>query len=103
MLRSSAADAIALADAIREVKERIGLCEICFNLADESRCRICQDGRRDADLRAGAASVVGVDFSERMLERARRKTAAVGSLMATGSPSQACGEALVRSLATIAA
>ena len=29
-----AEDAIALADAIREVKERIGLCEVCFNLAD---------------------------------------------------------------------
>jgi demethylmenaquinone methyltransferase/2-methoxy-6-polyprenyl-1,4-benzoquinol methylase len=30
-----------------------------------------------ADLRAGASEVVGLDFSERMLERARRKTAAV--------------------------
>ena len=40
-------DALALADAIREVKERIGLCEICFNLADGPRCRICADERRD--------------------------------------------------------
>ena len=31
-----------------------------------------------AGLRAGAASVTGLDFSERMLERARRKSAAVG-------------------------
>jgi demethylmenaquinone methyltransferase/2-methoxy-6-polyprenyl-1,4-benzoquinol methylase len=30
-----------------------------------------------ADLRAGAARVVGVDFSERMLERARRKSGAI--------------------------
>jgi demethylmenaquinone methyltransferase / 2-methoxy-6-polyprenyl-1,4-benzoquinol methylase len=30
-----------------------------------------------ADLRAGASEVVGLDFSERMLERARRKTAAI--------------------------
>jgi demethylmenaquinone methyltransferase/2-methoxy-6-polyprenyl-1,4-benzoquinol methylase len=30
-----------------------------------------------ADLRAGAVQVVGVDFSERMLERARRKSNAV--------------------------
>jgi recombination protein RecR len=50
VLRSSAEDANALADAIREVKERIVLCEVCFNLADEPRCRICQDERRDADL-----------------------------------------------------
>ena len=50
ILRADADDANALADAIREVKERIGLCEICFNLADEARCRICQDERRDAEL-----------------------------------------------------
>jgi recombination protein RecR len=50
ILRSEAEDATALADAIREVKERIGLCEICFNLADEARCRICSDERRDAAL-----------------------------------------------------
>jgi recombination protein RecR len=50
ILRAESEDANALADAIREVKERIGLCEICFNLADEPRCRICQDQRRDASL-----------------------------------------------------
>jgi recombination protein RecR len=47
ILRASDEDATALAESIREVKERIGLCEICFNLTDESRCRICQDTRRD--------------------------------------------------------
>jgi recombination protein RecR len=50
ILRSSTEDATALAEAIREVKERIRLCEVCFNLADEPRCRICQDERRDASL-----------------------------------------------------
>ncbi len=50
ILRASNEDALGLADAIREVKERIGLCEICFNLADEPRCRICQDERRDRGL-----------------------------------------------------
>jgi recombination protein RecR len=47
ILRASDEDAAALAESIREVKERIGLCEICFNLTDEPRCRICQDTRRD--------------------------------------------------------
>jgi recombination protein RecR len=47
ILRASGEDAAALADSIREVKEKIGLCEICFNLTDEARCRICQDLRRD--------------------------------------------------------
>jgi recombination protein RecR len=50
ILRSTAEDAAALADAIREVKERIGLCEVCFNLAEGPRCRICDDDRRDASL-----------------------------------------------------
>src|SRR5205807_5722912 len=50
ILRASAEDADALAEAIREVKERIGLCELCFNLTDEARCRICQDPRREQDL-----------------------------------------------------
>ena len=50
ILSASPEDANALADAIREVKERIGLCEVCFNLADGPRCRICQDERRDGGL-----------------------------------------------------
>ncbi|HTA12651.1 MAG TPA: recombination mediator RecR [Solirubrobacteraceae bacterium] len=47
ILRSSGEDASALAQAIVEVKERIRLCEVCFNLTDEVRCRICEDPRRD--------------------------------------------------------
>jgi recombination protein RecR len=50
LLRATQEDASALADAIREVKEKIGLCEVCFNLTDETRCRICQDTRRDHRL-----------------------------------------------------
>jgi recombination protein RecR len=50
MLRASDEEALALAEAIREVKLRIGLCEVCFNLADAPRCRICEDTRRDAEL-----------------------------------------------------
>jgi recombination protein RecR len=49
VLRASDEDAFALADAIREVKERIGLCETCFNLADGPLCRICSDARRETD------------------------------------------------------
>jgi len=50
ILRSSDEDANALADAIREVKELVGLCEVCFNLAEGPRCEVCQDPRRDASL-----------------------------------------------------
>ncbi len=50
ILRASEQDALGLAEAIKEVKEKVGLCEVCFNLADEPRCRICQDTRRDASI-----------------------------------------------------
>jgi len=47
ILRAPTEDAVGLAEAITEVKEKISLCEVCFNLTDEARCRICQDTRRD--------------------------------------------------------
>jgi recombination protein RecR len=50
LLRASPEDAGALAEAIVEVKDKIRLCEVCFNLTDEVRCRICQDPRRDHGL-----------------------------------------------------
>ncbi|HEY1777424.1 MAG TPA: recombination mediator RecR [Solirubrobacteraceae bacterium] len=50
ILRTSDADAAALAAAITEVKERIGQCEICFNLAEGPRCRVCEDERRDTTV-----------------------------------------------------
>jgi len=50
ILRVSDEEALALADAIREVKEKVGQCEICFNLATDATCLICQDERRDGHL-----------------------------------------------------
>jgi recombination protein RecR len=50
ILRMPPEDVLPLAEAIREVKETVGQCEICFNLAVGPRCRICEDSRRDAEL-----------------------------------------------------
>jgi recombination protein RecR len=50
ILRSDDDEAAALAAAIQEVKERVGLCEECFNLAEGPRCRICEDAGRDRSL-----------------------------------------------------
>jgi recombination protein RecR len=47
ILRVPNEEAFALSEAIREVKEKVGLCEDCFNLADAPRCRICTDTQRD--------------------------------------------------------
>jgi recombination protein RecR len=50
ILRVPDGEAFALADAIREVKEKVGLCEVCFNLAEGPRCQICLDERRDRSV-----------------------------------------------------
>ena len=47
VLRTSDADARALAQAIIDVKEKITFCEVCFNLAEGPRCNICLYERRD--------------------------------------------------------
>ncbi len=47
LLRAPDEEAFALGDAIREVKEKVGLCEECFNLAEGPLCRICADANRD--------------------------------------------------------
>src|SRR5437773_5374468 len=47
ILRVPPEDALPLAEAIKEVKETVGLCEVCFNLAVGPRCRICEDVKRD--------------------------------------------------------
>ena len=41
-------EALRLAASISEVKERIRLCERCFNVAENELCTICSDPRRDA-------------------------------------------------------
>jgi recombination protein RecR len=50
ILRSSPSEAQQLARAILDVKERIRLCSVCFNLTDEDPCRVCQDERRNREL-----------------------------------------------------
>jgi len=47
LLQVPKAEALALADAIREVKERVRFCRECGNLTEEEVCSICLDARRD--------------------------------------------------------
>lgn len=43
-------EVIALAEALLEMKERVGLCAECFGLSDTPRCAICIDSAREHDL-----------------------------------------------------
>lgn len=47
LLKVPSDDALRLASAIVEVKERAVLCATCFNVSMAERCSICSDSRRD--------------------------------------------------------
>jgi recombination protein RecR len=47
LLQRSKDEALALATAIEEVKERVRFCRECGNLTEEDVCEICRDARRD--------------------------------------------------------
>jgi recombination protein RecR len=47
VIRGRKDDAFGLAEALKEVKERIKPCRRCFNLTEAEECEICRDARRD--------------------------------------------------------
>jgi recombination protein RecR len=47
LLRVSEQEALALADAIRRVRQDVRYCATCFNLSESDSCRICSDPSRD--------------------------------------------------------
>jgi recombination protein RecR len=50
LLRSSEVDAERLAEAIKAMKEKVRLCEVCFNVSDQELCEFCRDPRRDRSV-----------------------------------------------------
>ena len=50
LLKVDAPDALRLARAIAEVKEKVSFCRTCFNVAEGELCGICADGRRDTTV-----------------------------------------------------
>ncbi len=50
LLSADTADVNRLATALRRVKELVRFCEVCFNVAESERCRICRDPRRGDDV-----------------------------------------------------
>jgi len=47
ILKSDKKEALALSDAIRQVKTKIRPCRCCFNLAEDELCAVCADANRD--------------------------------------------------------
>ena len=50
LLRVPKTEALALAEAIRNVRENVRYCHVCFNLAEGDTCTICRDSQRDGSL-----------------------------------------------------
>jgi recombination protein RecR len=50
LLRASRDEAISLAEAILDVKERVRLCSVCFNTTEADPCAICLDSSRDRSI-----------------------------------------------------
>ena len=67
LLRLRPDEVLPLAAAITEVKEKIGFCSRCFNLAEGELCTICADPRRDPRL----LCVVEQPFDVVTIERTR--------------------------------
>jgi len=47
ILRVHQSEALALAEAIRSVKENVRYCRSCYNLTEQDECEICRDPKRD--------------------------------------------------------
>lgn len=66
LLKLPKGDAQQLAAAIVEVKERIGFCDICWNISESERCSLCTDPQRQT----GSLCVVEEPKDVIALERA---------------------------------
>lgn len=68
LLRASTDQAVELADALRDLKERTRFCEVCFNITEASPCAICEGEGRDRRV----ICVVEEPLDVLAIERTRR-------------------------------
>ncbi|MES1206692.1 MAG: recombination mediator RecR [Pseudomonadota bacterium] len=66
ILRAAPEDAVALAAAIAEVRQKIRFCSVCCDLTESDPCGICRDARRDV----GTVCVVAQPQDVIAIERA---------------------------------
>ena len=97
-------DVLRLADVLKLVKETVKFCEICFNVSEDTQCRICRDPRRDQTaicVVEEAKDVVAVErtreFRGRCHVLAARSAPSMGSDRLTSrSASYACDSRTAR-------
>jgi recombination protein RecR len=76
-----------LADAVREVKERVTYCSVCNNITDADPCRFCSDERRDHQV----ICVVEEPQNVSAVEKTREFKGTYHVLMGALSPLQGIG------------
>jgi len=50
ILKAQPAEAMKLAEAIKDVKTKIKRCQICYNYSEKRICEICSDANRDKEI-----------------------------------------------------
>ena len=50
LLKASKEEALALARAVIDLKDRTRACSICYNISEDERCNICADPSRDGSM-----------------------------------------------------
>ena len=50
LLQADPDDVTRLAEVLTQVKARVRFCDVCGNVSEEERCRICRDTRRDGSV-----------------------------------------------------
>jgi recombination protein RecR len=68
VLAAERADVSRLAEAIVAVRDTVGFCSTCFNVAQEEQCRICLDPRRDESVLCVVEEAKDVVAVERIQE-----------------------------------
>jgi recombination protein RecR len=68
VVRGKNDDALGLAEALREVKEKIKPCKRCFNLTESEECGICTDARRDPAVICAVEDPYDIGSIERTAE-----------------------------------
>ena len=87
ILKTPREHADALADAVREVKERVTYCSICSNITDHDPCMFCSDGSRDPHV----ICVVEEPQNVTAIEKTREFKGLYHVLMGSISPLQGIG------------
>jgi recombination protein RecR len=87
ILKTPREHADRLADAVREVKERVTYCSICYNITDVDPCAFCSNGSRDQQV----ICVVEEPQNVSAIEKTREFKGVFHVLMGALSPLQGIG------------